>query len=82
MAPYVEQIVVSDVYLKANDDEECGLCNLASDMLLQTVKGADFSLMNPGGFRTSWLPGPIQYQHFYGMFPFNNNIQTFSITGK
>lgn len=42
----------------------------------------DFVILNPGGFRTTWVPGLIQYQHFYNMFPFDNQLRTFDITGK
>ena len=42
----------------------------------------DFSLINTGAFRTEWTPGVIQYQHFYNMFPFDNLIQVFEITGQ
>ena len=82
MAPYLEDLVTNNVFLKSDDDNECGLCNLQADLLLESVTGADFSLVNPGGLRTIWLPGVIQYQHYYNMFPFSNNIQTFSITGR
>lgn len=45
------------------------------------VPSVDFALANPGSFRTEWLPGIIQYQHFYNMFPFDNFLETFQITG-
>ena len=38
--------------------------------------------MNAGGFRTTWIPGVIQYQHFYAMFPFANTINSFDMTGQ
>ena len=28
------------------------------------------------------MPGIIQYQHFYNMFPFENRIQSFAISGS
>lgn len=34
MAPYLEPIVVNNIYLQADDEKECGLCNLATDMML------------------------------------------------
>ncbi len=42
----------------------------------------DFVIVNPGGFRTSWVPGILQYQHFYNMFPFENMLMSFDILGK
>lgn len=46
------------------------------------VPGADAIIINSGGFRTTWVPGVIQYQHFYNMFPFPNIINTFEMTGQ
>lgn len=46
------------------------------------IPKSDFVILNSGGFRTSWVPGIIQYQHFYNMFPFDNIIKSFDITGK
>ena len=43
---------------------------------------ADFVILNPGGFRTSWVPGVIQYQHFYNMFPFSDYFVVFEIQGE
>ena len=37
--------------------------------------------MNIGGLRTDWVPGVIQEQHFYNMFPFDNIIESFNISG-
>lgn len=45
------------------------------------VPEADFVIINPGGLRTQWYPGLIQYQHFYNMFPFINYLVSFDITG-
>lgn len=42
----------------------------------------DFALINSGGFRAEWMPGLIQYKHFYNMFPFDNDIQVFELTGE
>lgn len=44
--------------------------------------GNDFVITNAGGFRTTWFPGIIQYQHFYNMFPFANTLVSFEISGK
>lgn len=46
------------------------------------VPSADFVLMNTGGFRSTWFPGVLEYQHFFGMFPFNNTINSFDMTGE
>lgn len=51
-------------------------------MIHETDSEADFVIVNPGSFRTVWLPGVIQYQHVYGMCPFTNIIQRFKISGS
>lgn len=45
------------------------------------VPETEFVIINPGGLRTQWYPGVIQYQHFYNMFPFKNQLVSFDITG-
>jgi 2',3'-cyclic-nucleotide 2'-phosphodiesterase (5'-nucleotidase family) len=45
------------------------------------VPESDFVIINPGGLRTQWYPGLIQYQHFYNMFPFINYLISFDISG-
>ena len=32
--------------------------------------------------RSTWFPGYIQYQHFFAMFPFNNEMVSFDMTGE
>ena len=56
--------------------------NLITTLVHEAVEDADFVILNPGGFRTRWFPGVIQYQHFYNMFPFPNKLLSFEITGK
>lgn len=45
------------------------------------VPESEFVIINPGGLRTQWYPGTIQYQHLYNMFPFINYLVSFDITG-
>lgn len=45
------------------------------------VPYADFIILNMGSLRTIWLPGILQYQHFYNMLPFDNELVTFDMTG-
>jgi len=44
--------------------------------------GADFSIINCGGIRTSLQPGPITKKQMQEMVPFGNIIQTFTCRGK
>jgi 2',3'-cyclic-nucleotide 2'-phosphodiesterase (5'-nucleotidase family) len=41
----------------------------------------DFVVLNGGGFRTTWYPGVIRYAELFSMFPFKNNVETFTMTG-
>lgn len=83
MKPYLEDIVENDVYLEVSKSKETELGNLVSDLYYMAGNGTvDFSLVNPGSFRTTWNPGMLQYQHFYNMFPFENKLETFVVTGK
>jgi 2',3'-cyclic-nucleotide 2'-phosphodiesterase (5'-nucleotidase family) len=47
---------------------------LFTNLLHQAAPEADFALCHSAGFRTDWLPGVIQYQHFFNMFPFENQL--------
>ena len=46
------------------------------------VPGCNAVILNAGGFRATWVPGVLQYQHFYNMFPFPNIINSFEMTGQ
>jgi hypothetical protein len=35
-----------------------------------------------GGFRTEWIPGILLEQHLFNMFPFDNVLESFNISGK
>jgi 5'-nucleotidase len=48
----------------------------------EAVPDTDVVILNAGGFRTTWVPGIIQYQHFYNMFPFTNIIVSVEMTGQ
>jgi 2',3'-cyclic-nucleotide 2'-phosphodiesterase (5'-nucleotidase family) len=83
MKPYLEDIVENDVYLEVSKSKETELGNLVADLYFKAGQGnVDFSLVNPGSFRTTWNPGMLQYQHFYNMFPFENKLETFVVTGR
>ncbi len=58
------------------------MANLFTTLRHQAVPSAGFVIVNPGGFRTEWMPGVIQYQHYYNMLPFENLLISFDITGK
>jgi hypothetical protein len=41
------------------------------------VPEAEIVIISSGSFRTIWVPGIIQYQHFYNMFPFDDTLISF-----
>ena len=53
-----------------------------TNMMKAAVPSCDVVILNAGGFRTTWIPGVIQFQHFYAMFPFANTVNSFDMTGK
>jgi len=67
--------------LISQSDRECELANLVTNLMHEAVPTAQFIIINPGGLRTEWYPGVVQYQHFYNMFPFVNHLVSFDITG-
>lgn len=81
MADFLNVLVQSEVDLKPESDNECELANLVTTLMHEAVPAADFVIVNPGGLRTEWFPGFIQEQHFYNMFPFDNYLISFEITG-
>jgi 2',3'-cyclic-nucleotide 2'-phosphodiesterase (5'-nucleotidase family) len=68
------------VYLTRVYREESELANLITD-LIGAALPCDFVLVNSGGFRSTWLPGVLQFQHFYNMFPFSNQLVSFEMNG-
>lgn len=58
------------------------MANLINDLIHSNFTFADFTVVNMGGFRTEWLPGIILEQHLYNMFPFENTLKSFNISGS
>jgi 2',3'-cyclic-nucleotide 2'-phosphodiesterase (5'-nucleotidase family) len=82
MSPYLEELVISEVALEMSYQRENELGNIMTTIMHNALPKSDFVILNPGGFRTTWVPGLIQYQHFYNMFPFDNMLKTFDVTGQ
>jgi 2',3'-cyclic-nucleotide 2'-phosphodiesterase (5'-nucleotidase family) len=82
MAPYLEALVKNEIIMTKVINSENDLGNLATNLMNAAVPGCDVVILNAGGFRTTWVPGIIQYQHFHNMFPFSNIINSFDMTGQ
>ncbi len=71
------------VELRHGPTPESPLGNLLMDIALQAVPGADVSLHNTvGGIRAMLPAGPVTYGRIYEVFPFDNRITTFSLSGR
>jgi 2',3'-cyclic-nucleotide 2'-phosphodiesterase (5'-nucleotidase family) len=82
MLPFFKNIVQNEIHLMSATDRETELANLVTTLMHDAVPDSDFVIINPGGLRTEWFPGWVQYQHFYNMFPFNNFLVSFEISGS
>lgn len=81
MHKYYQPIADNDLMLQISSDFENDLGNLVTDCIRNQTK-ADFSILNPGGFRSPIAPGEVNYADLYSVFPFANTVQTFEMTGQ
>lgn len=74
--------VILDTPLPRAAPLESPLGNLFTNVLLQSVPGADFSLNNTGGgIRGDLAAGPLTYGALFQVYPFDNMIVRFTMTG-
>lgn len=71
---------------EALDDDRLKFGNLPLGRFLcralRDITGADLALYNSGGIRDNLPPGWITVERIHAMFPFSNNLVTYSLTGK
>lgn len=60
---------------------ETNLGNFIADIMRHT-SGADITLMNGGGIRTSIKKGEVKVKDVYSVLPFDNTIVAIKLTGK
>lgn len=82
MQSYLVELVQNEIHLKSQYNQECELANLINDLIWKNFTFADFTVLNMGGFRTEWIPGILLEQHLFNMFPFDNVLESFNISGK
>ena len=75
-----EIIAISDGPLEHKRNNETALGNLMTNIMKSLTK-SDIAIMNSGGFRTVWSEGGISIADIYNMFPFDNYIVSFEMTG-
>ena len=82
MEPYRNEILTNEVHLYRIYKGESQLVNIFTNLLHEALPSIDFILLNAGSFRSEWFPGPITEADFESMFPFENNICSFEISGS
>jgi len=78
---YKKVIAYTNVNLERDFTKENQLGNMAAD-IIKDVMGGDVSIINNGGFRTTWNIGPITVESVFNMFPFlDTYLVSFDMTG-
>lgn len=77
---YKVNLAVSELELARDPYKENVLGNIAADAL-KAKTNSDFSVLNFGALRSTWFPGNIKVEHLWNMFPFDNFIVSFEMTG-
>ena len=74
--------VVLDTAIPREAPLESPLGNFFTDVLLQSVPGADIAINNTdGGLRADLPAGPLTYGSLFEAYPFDNLIVRFTLTG-
>lgn len=92
MAPEMERVeqmragrigVVLATPITRSNDFESAIGNLFADAVLASTPGADVAINNNGrgGLRADLPPGPLLFGSLYDVFPFDNRLVRFPLTG-
>ncbi|HET9371352.1 MAG TPA: bifunctional UDP-sugar hydrolase/5'-nucleotidase [Vicinamibacterales bacterium] len=74
--------VIADTAFPTRGEIESPLGNLVADALLAGADGAQIAINNTdGGLRAELPAGPVTFGRIYEVFPFDNLLVTFPITG-
>lgn len=93
ISKYAPKIAPLDEIIGYSADEydkqrpESGLSNLAADIIREVAsdasgKSIDVALTNFGGIRTSLPKGAVRVYDIYSIFPFNNYVVWFDVSGS
>lgn len=74
-------ITETEIILEPNNQRETPLMNMVNDVGLK-ITGDDLSVLNVGGFRTTWYPGSLNEIDMLDMSPFPSFFVTFEMTGE
>ena len=66
---------------------ECPMLNWATDALWKEAQRVypgpvDIAIVNMGGMRCEWLPGPVTRRSVYELMPFDNRLVILRLKGK
>ena len=81
MEPYLAPICFNEAVLERTSLGENDLHNLVTDAF-RKVAQADIAVVHVDGLRTKWLPGELNAVDMYNMFPFDNVVCSFTMTGQ
>lgn len=74
--------VVLSTPLRRGNAAESAIGNLFTDAMRAAVPDADVAVHNvAGGLRADLPAGPLTYGHLYEVFPFDNRVVAFTLTG-
>lgn len=73
-------LAFTELVLTRGTTKENLLGNLVADGLRNKTK-ADIVVINDGSLRSTWFPGHILVEHVFNMFPFENSIVSFDMSG-
>ena len=75
LAPLAElHLGESPERLERHRIDENTLANALTDALLEAVPGGELVLLNSGGMRAPIEPGPLTYEQFFQVLPFDNEV--------
>ena len=69
------------VEMKIDDVKETVLTNFVND-IARKISDSDICFYNLGGIRSTWYQGKVNEVDLFNMFPFNNTLVRFEMTGR
>src|SRR5258705_7621405 len=74
-------VTLETPFARGDQHDETGIADLITDGMLASVRGADVAIGNGGSLRTDVAAGPLTYGEIYEVYPFENRLVTFTLTG-
>ena len=74
-------VTLETPFARGDQHDETAIADLITDGMLASVRGADVAIGNGGSLRTDVAAGPLTYGEIYEVYPFDNRLVTFTLTG-